>query len=189
MSSNIRIQRICQQCGQEFTARTTVTQYCDDKCVKRAYKARQKAAKVADSNRETERKRNRPLEDIKAKEFLTIRDTALLINCSRQTVYNLIKGKILPAVQLCARKTIIKRTDIDKLFQLTPLAHSPEQFAPPTFNPVDCYTLTQVQQQQYRISEKALYDLIMRHNIPKYRQGIYAYVPRKPIDVLLGPIL
>lgn len=136
------------------------------------------------SNRETERTRNKPLEDIKAKEFLTIRDTALLINCSRQTVYNLIKGNILPAVQLSARKTIIKRADIDKLFQLTPLA----QPASPPFNPAECYTLTQVQQ-QYGISEKALYDLIIRHNIPKYRQGIYAFIPKETIDLLLGPIL
>ena len=45
MSSNIAIQRICQHCGKEFTARTTVTQYCSDDCAKRAYKARIKAAK------------------------------------------------------------------------------------------------------------------------------------------------
>ena len=43
MSSNIRIQRICQQCKNEFTAKTTVTKYCSDRCSKRAYKARQKA--------------------------------------------------------------------------------------------------------------------------------------------------
>lgn len=188
MSSNIRIQRICQYCGQEFTARTTVTQYCGDNCAKRAYKARKKARKLEASNKETELLRNKPIDDIKAKEFLTIRDTALLINCSRQTVYNLIKNNILPAVQLSARKTIIKRADIDKLFQLAPLTQTAEQLAPPAFNPAECYTLTQVQQ-QYRISEKALYELIVRHNIPKYRQGIYAYVPKKPIDVLLGPIL
>ncbi|MFA6334291.1 MAG: CHC2 zinc finger domain-containing protein [Bacteroidales bacterium] len=30
MGSNIRVQRICQYCGKEFTARTTVTKYCGD---------------------------------------------------------------------------------------------------------------------------------------------------------------
>jgi excisionase family DNA binding protein len=179
---------MCQQCRQEFTARTTVTQYCGDNCAKRAYKARKKAAKVEASNRETERLRNKPVEDIKAKEFLTIRDTALLINCSRQTVYNLIKGNVLPAVQLTARKTIVKRSDIDKLFQLAPSAQMTEQPTPPPFNTEACYTLTQVQQ-RYSISEKALYELIRRHNIPKYKQGIYVFVSKKEIDVLLGPIL
>ena len=46
MSSNIKVQRICQHCGNEFTARTTTTQYCGDTCAKRAYKARLRAAKV-----------------------------------------------------------------------------------------------------------------------------------------------
>ncbi|TPE42491.1 helix-turn-helix domain-containing protein [Pontibacter mangrovi] len=188
MSSNIRIQRICQQCGQEFTARTTVTQYCGDNCAKRAYKARKKASKVEASNRETDRMRNKPVEEIKAKEFLTIRDTALLINCSRQTVYNLIKSNVLPAVQLSDRKTIVKRSDIDKLFQLTPTTPIPEQPTPPPFDQEACYTLKQVQQ-RYRISEKALYELIRRQSIPQYRRGIHVFVPKKEIDVLLGPIL
>ena len=50
MSSNIRVQRICQFCGKEFTARTTVTKYCSDVCAKRAYKARKRTEKVEISN-------------------------------------------------------------------------------------------------------------------------------------------
>ena len=38
MSSNIFVQRICEECGNEFTARTTVTRFCGDRCAKRAYK-------------------------------------------------------------------------------------------------------------------------------------------------------
>uniref|UniRef100_UPI0028B10B01 hypothetical protein n=1 Tax=Sphingobacterium multivorum TaxID=28454 RepID=UPI0028B10B01 len=40
MSSNIKIKKICQQCGQEFIARTTVTKYCGDNCAKKAYKVK-----------------------------------------------------------------------------------------------------------------------------------------------------
>lgn len=186
MSSNIRIQRICQQCGKEFTAKTTVTQYCGDTCAKRGYKARMRAAKIAASNEATRQVKLKPVEDLKAKEFLTIRDTALLINCSRQTVYNLIKGNILPAVQLSARKTIIKRTDIDKLFQLPPTTPAPAAPTfPEPFNPADYYTLSQVLH-LYGISEKALYEAIKRNNIPKYKHGIYAYVPKEAIRKLLG---
>ena len=46
MSSNIRIPKICQHCGNEFIAKTTKTQYCGDNCAKRAYKARKKKAKL-----------------------------------------------------------------------------------------------------------------------------------------------
>ena len=69
MSSNIKVQRICQHCGNEFTARTTVTQYCSDTCSKRAYKARIKAAKIESSNKETQQIKTRPIEELKAKEF------------------------------------------------------------------------------------------------------------------------
>jgi hypothetical protein len=111
MSSNIEVQRICQFCGKEFIARTTVTQYCGDNCAKRAYKARQRAAKVALSNIETLSVKTKPIEELKAKEFLTVRDVATLLNCSVRSVYYCIK-----AVNLSERSTRIKRSDIDKLF-------------------------------------------------------------------------
>ena len=41
MSSNIQIQRVCEFCGNEFTARTTVTKLCSAKCRKANYKAKQ----------------------------------------------------------------------------------------------------------------------------------------------------
>jgi excisionase family DNA binding protein len=186
MSSNIKIQRICQHCGQDFTARTTVTQYCGDTCAKRAYKARQKAAKVEASNEQTKKMKHKQIEDLKAKEFLTIRDTAALISCSRQTVYNLIKSNILPAVNLSERKTIIRRSDIDKLFQLT-RTELAEDASPIALNPSECYTLKEVQR-LYGISEKALYDLIKRNTIPKLRQGVHAYVPKEAIERILGPL-
>jgi hypothetical protein len=70
MSTNIKVQRICQFCGKEFTARTTVTQYCGDNCSKRAYKARQRATKVETSNKETLQIKTKPIEELKVQEFL-----------------------------------------------------------------------------------------------------------------------
>ncbi len=117
MSSNIKIQRICQHCGNEFTARTTVTQYCGDNCAKRAYKARIRNAKVEVSNTETLRIKTKPIEELKAKEFLTVRDIATLLNCSVRTVYYYIKSGNIKAVNLGQRITRVKRSEIDKLFQ------------------------------------------------------------------------
>ena len=116
MSSNIEVQRICQYCGKEFTARTTVTQYCGDDCAKRAYKARQRAAKVEVSNKETMRIKAKPIEEIKAKEFLSVRDVATLLNCSVRSVYYYIKSGNIKAVNLAKRATRVKRSEIDKLF-------------------------------------------------------------------------
>ena len=46
MSSNIRISKICQHCGQEFVAKTTVTKFCSDNCAKRNYKKRKREEKI-----------------------------------------------------------------------------------------------------------------------------------------------
>lgn len=116
MSSNIQIQRICQQCGNEFTARTTVTKTCSDGCAKKLYKAKQKAAKIETSNTETRKIKTRPIEELKAKEFLTVRDAATLLNCSVRSVYYYIASGNLKAVNLSQRTTRVKRSEIDKLF-------------------------------------------------------------------------
>jgi hypothetical protein len=42
MSSNIRIAKVCNYCGSQFMARTTVTRYCGDICAKKAYKQRER---------------------------------------------------------------------------------------------------------------------------------------------------
>ena len=73
MSSKIKIQRVCQYCEQEFTAKTTVTKYCSHKCNQRAYKAKKRAEKVEKSNTETTRIKSQPIEQLKAKEFLTVK--------------------------------------------------------------------------------------------------------------------
>lgn len=116
MSSNLRIQRICQYCNNDFIARTTVTKYCGDYCAKMAYKARQRANKVAKSNQETLSILNKPMEILGAKEFLTVKEVATLLNCSVRSIYQHIGNQKIKAVNLSQRLTRIKRSEIDRLF-------------------------------------------------------------------------
>jgi excisionase family DNA binding protein len=116
MSSNIQVQRICQHCNNEFTARTTVTKYCSDTCGKRAYKARLKVSKIESSNRQTQQIKNQPFEELKTKEFLTVREVARLLNCSVRSTYYYIEIGTIKAVNLGKRITRVKRSEIDKLF-------------------------------------------------------------------------
>lgn len=114
MSSNIQVQRICQYCGKEFTARTTVTQYCSDTCSKRAYKARLKVLKIDASNKQTQRIKNQPIEELKAKAFLSIAETCKLIGISRRTVYRMIeRGELITGK--AGKRTIIRRSDLEQL--------------------------------------------------------------------------
>lgn len=116
MSSNIRIQKICQHCGSEFIAKTTVTKYCGDNCAKLAYKARKRAEKVQQSTTETIQQINLTTEELKAKEFLTIEEACTLLSVSRWTIYRLMKSDRLKVTKL-GRRVIIPRPEIDRLFE------------------------------------------------------------------------
>lgn len=183
MSSNIKLQRICQQCGNEFTAKTTATAYCSKQCNSKAYKAKIRAGKVEVSDKETKQIKNKPIEDLKAKEFLSVRDVAKLIGCSRQTIYTLINTDKLRAINLLKKKTIIRRSDIDKLFEQPKPPQIPPQLI--KYNIEDCYTITEVQN-KFGISDSALNNITKRNHVPKIRNGKYTYVPKVIIDKLLS---
>lgn len=116
MSSNIRVQRICQYCQKEFEARKTTTKTCSDTCAKMLYKQKQRAVKIDISNKETVTIKAKPIEDLKAKEFLSVKEVAKILGCSRQTIYTLINTGLLKGVNIKIKKTIIPRTEVDKLF-------------------------------------------------------------------------
>lgn len=186
MSTNIRVNRICQHCGKTFEAKTTVTKYCGDTCAKRAYKARLRTAKVEASNKETKEIKQVDLEPIKSKEFLTVPDAAKLLNCSLRTMYRIIDNGRIKAINLSERKTLVRRSDIDELFEQEPVVPAPEpKVRKIKFKVENCYTISDIQS-KYKISEKALYDLIKRNNIEKFQQGKFVYVFKNVIDKLLS---
>ena len=120
MSSKIETIRVCEHCKNEFVAKTTTTRFCSHKCNSRSYKLRIKELKVESSIAKTNQQKifnasDLDLEVIKQKEFLTIKDTHKLLGISERTFYRLMKNGTIPFKKLGSR-TIIKRTEIDKLF-------------------------------------------------------------------------
>lgn len=194
MSSNIQVQRICQHCGTEFTARTTVTKYCSHRCASLANKAKKRAEKMQKSNTETKQIKNKPIEELKAKEFLTVSDVSKLIGCSRQNIYKLINAGKLKATNILEKKTIVRRCDIDDLFNEVPETetipevqkHELEDWKQAgAYEISECYTIKEVLE-KFSISETALHNIIKRQSIPKIKKGWYAYVPKPIIDNLLS---
>ena len=113
MSSKIRLTRICKFCGVEFEAKTTVTKYCSLKCAQRAYKQKVKTDKVSLSNAETQEVRQKPIEIIKAKEYLSVAETCKLLGLSRTTFYRTVKrGQI--AVLRIGKRVIIQQGELNK---------------------------------------------------------------------------
>jgi excisionase family DNA binding protein len=176
MSSNIKVQRVCQNCGIEFTARTTVTKYCGDICAKKAYKAKIKDKKVASSDKETAAVRLQPVRNLKGKEYLSVREVALILNTSSKTVYRLIHQGNLKATNIGLRKTIVRKADIDELFR--------EPLPGVEFNITDCYSVSEVKE-KYQVSESLLYTMMRNGMVPRIKQGMNTYVPKSIIDNLL----
>jgi excisionase family DNA binding protein len=183
MSSNIKITRICEFCKNEFTARTTKTLYCSLKCSSRAYKARTRQSKIAQSNNQTETVRNSNFEAINVRDFIGVNMASNLLGISRRTIYRLIQRGELDIAKFGTR-TVIRRCDLDSFFSI-PLEESllrPVQEFPGIEN---CYTITQIQQ-KFSISSGALYMLIQRQGITKYSIGKFNYVAKKDIDIIFN---
>lgn len=122
MTSKIEVIRICEFCDNEFIAKTTVTRFCCHKCAQKAYKRRQKAKKISKTEQAVKVQKdilqgNPILETVQKKDFLSIKETALLIGLSERTIHRLIKAEKLKVTKI-GRRTIIHKTAIDKLFNL-----------------------------------------------------------------------
>jgi excisionase family DNA binding protein len=102
MSSNMKILKVCEYCKKEFIAKKTTTRTCSDDCAKRLYKLKQRNSKIALSETKEEIKRKPKLlitEDeirvIQAKEYLTLKEAALLLNVSPLTLRRwVLAGKV-----------------------------------------------------------------------------------------------
>ena len=116
MSSNIEVQRVCESCGNIFKARTTTTRFCSHKCNSKFNKLNIKNQKIESSNKETQSIISKPFDELKAKPFLSIAETCKLLGISRRTVYRMLERGELYAGK-AGKRTIIKSTEIDKLFE------------------------------------------------------------------------
>jgi excisionase family DNA binding protein len=188
MSSNIRVTRICQHCGNEFVARTTVTKFCQDTCAKKAYKAAIRNSKIKKSNEEVVVVKSKPLESIKTKDYLTVIDAATLLSCSIRAVYNMIDDGRINATNLSARKTRIRREEIDKLFELPTIPIKEKaKVKNVKFKVEDFYSVTEAEQKA-GMSNKAFFEFLKREGIAKIQKGKFVYVPKKIIDQIFKPV-
>jgi excisionase family DNA binding protein len=93
MSSNLRIVKVCECCKKEFIARKTTSQTRSDPCAKRFYKVKQRDKAIQRLDVETMVKREAKafitedeVKAIQAKEWLTLKEAALLLNVSPLTL-------------------------------------------------------------------------------------------------------
>ena len=105
--------RKCAYCGKVFTTNSGMQKYCSEECAEQA--------------KETKKKRNRdflravePVMELQQQEYLTFSKAAVLLGCTRQYVYKLVEQGKLPASRLSSRMALVRRSDIEKMFETNP---------------------------------------------------------------------
>lgn len=113
MSSNIRISRICDFCGNVFIAKTTVTRFFSKTCNSRFYKREIRDEKLTKSLEEThvKIKTSKPADLGANKPVLDVLETCQLLGISRTTLWRLIKQERIKA-KMIGRRVMITRADI-----------------------------------------------------------------------------
>jgi excisionase family DNA binding protein len=119
MSSNIRIQKDCEYCGNAFTAKTLVTRYCSKKCNERHYKqvTREKkievhVSQVVNSNLATV---STVANSYLPEDCLELNEAARIMRVSKRTLYRLIASRKIKMKKVRSR-TLLLRKDIYMFF-------------------------------------------------------------------------
>lgn len=123
-ASTFKILKQCLMCGNMFEAQKITTGYCSHKCNSKHYKLKKKLerkeiAEMPLPVKSVFKPKIKAIDKalIKEKEYLTVREVACLFNCSPKTIYAIIRTGKFKATNLGARRTYIKRSNIDKLFE------------------------------------------------------------------------
>lgn len=99
----MRIKKVCQHCGDVFTAQTTITKYCSLQCAQRAYKKRVKENKIEEAVKKTKEDllvRNQPSGNNAItqvmKELVNIKELSVITSLSERTFIQADKGQEIP---------------------------------------------------------------------------------------------
>ena len=108
----------CQWCGEPFIAHKLTTLYCCKDCWDKAYRARWRQKKRDELKQEVE-SAHPVVESIGPHEFLTPTEAAKLLRVSKATLYRYMEQGVIKVLRTPA-KTIVRRSDIDALFDNPP---------------------------------------------------------------------
>ena len=190
--------RKCSHCGKVFTTNSGMQKYCSEECAEQA--------------KETKKKRQRdflravePVMELQQQEYLTFSKAAILLGCTRQYVYKLVKQGKLPASRLSSRMALVRRSDIEKMFESNPYnrvipcskpkpSTSKKQRTSSRKDTKNVQTTDEVLEyyygeevmQTYKVKQSWLYGSAKRHQIPMCRIAGRNYYSKKHIDYVFG---
>ena len=178
-TSSIRIKKICQWCGAEFEAQKVSTKYCSHRCANLAYKQATREKRVKQVEAETHFiKSEKPKENIKDKEYLSIAQVSVLLGLSLQAVYKMIYAGHLVAYKLSSRLSFVKREEIDKMLNANPYVKRNRSKGTDI---TEFYTTAEIKE-KYGVKESWIFKVAKENNIPKTFSRGKTYWSKKHID-------
>ena len=179
----MEIQKRCKYCGRSFIAHKMTTIYCSPSCNNKDYKRAIREKQIAEFMEE-EKKKTPKVDILGGKEFLTPTEGASLLGLSRATFYRYMSNGTIKAVQFRG-KTIIRRKDIERLFDNPPTYQSHSEKKQ---EKLEYYTFRQIME-KFKCSKKAVMTRVEKYNIPKVYQGRNCFFDRALVDVHFAQLI
>ena len=179
MAEIIKIKKVCEWCEEVFYAQKTTTRYCSRQCNSRAYKHNAKEKRIKETEEKTEYIiREKPIKDIRNKDYLSFAEAGLLLGISRQAVYKMVLNGHLTASKISSRLSFIKRSDIESMLTSKPYQKKANIEKSPI---TEFYTTAEVKE-KYKVVDSWIFVVAKKHNIPRtFNQG-KTYWSKKHID-------
>ena len=177
--SNIRIKKICEWCSQEFVAQKVTTKYCSHRCANLAYKQAIRAKRIQQEEQRIQIvKTEKPLMDIKDKEYLSIAQAATLLGLSLQAVYKMIYTEHLAAYKLSSRLSFVRQSDIEEMLKRNPYKKRQSKDTLPI---TDFYTTNEIKE-KFGVKDSWIFHIAKEHNIPRTFNRGKTYWSKKHFD-------
>ena len=184
----MKIEKKCIYCGESFTAQRLTTKYCSVICNKKHYKIRARKGELPTDSFKEDSLTKLILKKqavLNIKQYLSIKETCDLLGLSRSTIYRLIKSNKVTVVRI-GKRVIIPKPEIEELLKSASRTYIPDsvQTIKQNFNIQNYYYIGEVQN-KYGVSEKGLYNLLLKHSIEKVTIGKHVYVLKSDIKKIL----
>ena len=190
--------RKCAYCGKVFTTNSGIQKYCSEECAEQAKESRKRKQK--DFFRSVE-----PMMELQQQEYLTFSKAAILLGCTRQYVYKLVEQGKLPASRLSSRMALVRRSDIERMFEGNPYNRVLPCSVPKssvakklkgttkkdvreerTTDEVLEYISGEEVMLTHKVKQSWLYASAKRHQIPMCHIAGKNYYSKKHVDAVLG---
>ena len=159
-TSKFKVLKTCEFCGKEFYAQKVSTRFCCKRCNELAYKQRRRQKQIIEAEARVLQK---PIEEIRNNEFLSLHDTSVLFGITKRSVYNLIYSGVLQAFKLTSRLTIVRKTDIERMFE----GRAYSKNVKPERKPITEFYTTKEIKEKYGVSDGWIFKIGKEKNIPK----------------------